>query len=99
MIIYFSYSLQNNGVVAKAQPQTTMPNLFEPEAHQPLAEINFIITKIFHSTTTLSKTADTERQTRKSQKCRMRIRCRLESPIKTLSLFKKIMTFMLIIPV
>lgn len=61
--------------MAKAQPKTTMPNLL----------INFIITKIFHSKTTLDKLAETERLPLKFVKCRMRIQftrlwrgCRLE---------------------
>ena len=50
-----------NGVVAKAQPRTTLPNLLT----------KFIITKNFHSTTTLHKKLETERPTLKFIKCRM----------------------------
>ena len=51
-----------NGVVAKAQPKTTMPHLLN----------KFIITKNFHSTTTLNKKLETEQLPLKLYKCRMR---------------------------
>lgn len=44
-----------NGIVAKAQPITTMPNLL----------INFIIRTNFHSTTCLNKILKTEQHCRK----------------------------------
>jgi len=44
-----------NGVVAKAQPRTTMPNLL----------IKFIIKKNFHDKNTLNKLAETEQPTLK----------------------------------
>ncbi len=63
-----------NGFVAKAQPKTTMPNLLTI----------FIITKNFHSTTTLNKKFETELLTIKFLKYRRRNRCRLEPLVRQL---------------